>query len=192
MRNLTLTVHFCDISQPFVSATKYENISNTNTVRSFKFIIKVGYDFYISLTFDLNCQSDASKFNTKYCHPGAICVLVLFWALCTLIGRAMSGLRLFRLLSQLSHKYVTPLQPKFGPLSLTCSFRSHLSFYKKDCGSLKASWTNRRRSSSRRPASRETGPNRLFPELLRRGRGIAPQIDTGPEDGFDSATAPGG
>jgi hypothetical protein len=27
MRNLTLTVHFCDISQPFVSATKYKNTS---------------------------------------------------------------------------------------------------------------------------------------------------------------------
>jgi hypothetical protein len=25
MRNLTLTIHFCDISQFFVSATKYEN-----------------------------------------------------------------------------------------------------------------------------------------------------------------------
>jgi hypothetical protein len=28
MRNLTLTIHFCDISQSFVSATKYENTSN--------------------------------------------------------------------------------------------------------------------------------------------------------------------
>jgi hypothetical protein len=27
MRNLTLTIHFCDISQSFVSATKYENTS---------------------------------------------------------------------------------------------------------------------------------------------------------------------
>jgi hypothetical protein len=25
MRNLTLTIQFCDISQSFVSATKYEN-----------------------------------------------------------------------------------------------------------------------------------------------------------------------
>jgi hypothetical protein len=29
MRNLTLTIHFCDISQSFVSATKYENASNS-------------------------------------------------------------------------------------------------------------------------------------------------------------------
>jgi hypothetical protein len=28
MTNLTLTIHFCDISQSFVSATKYENTSN--------------------------------------------------------------------------------------------------------------------------------------------------------------------
>jgi hypothetical protein len=27
MTNLTLTIHFCDISQSFVSATKYENTS---------------------------------------------------------------------------------------------------------------------------------------------------------------------
>jgi hypothetical protein len=27
MRNLTLTIHFCDICQSFVSATKYENTS---------------------------------------------------------------------------------------------------------------------------------------------------------------------
>jgi hypothetical protein len=27
MRNLTLTIQICDISQSFVSATKYENIS---------------------------------------------------------------------------------------------------------------------------------------------------------------------
>jgi hypothetical protein len=31
---------------------------------------------------------------------------------------------------------------------------------------------------------------RVFPESLRRGRGIGPQIDTGPEDGFDSSTSP--
>jgi hypothetical protein len=31
MRNLTLTIHFCDISQSFVSATKYENISSIFT-----------------------------------------------------------------------------------------------------------------------------------------------------------------
>jgi hypothetical protein len=29
MRNLTLTIHFCDISQSFVSATKYENCTST-------------------------------------------------------------------------------------------------------------------------------------------------------------------
>jgi hypothetical protein len=28
MRNLTLTIHFCDISQSFVSATKYANTSS--------------------------------------------------------------------------------------------------------------------------------------------------------------------
>jgi hypothetical protein len=32
MRNLTLTIHFCDISQSFVSATKYENTSNTQAL----------------------------------------------------------------------------------------------------------------------------------------------------------------
>jgi hypothetical protein len=36
MTNLTLTIHFCDISQSFVSATKYENSSirllNSRTV----------------------------------------------------------------------------------------------------------------------------------------------------------------
>jgi hypothetical protein len=31
MTNLTLTIHFCDISQSFVSATKYENTSITLT-----------------------------------------------------------------------------------------------------------------------------------------------------------------
>jgi hypothetical protein len=31
MRNLTLTIQFCDISQSFVSATKYENTSKTRT-----------------------------------------------------------------------------------------------------------------------------------------------------------------
>jgi hypothetical protein len=31
MTNLTLTIHFCDISQSFVSATKYENTSITVT-----------------------------------------------------------------------------------------------------------------------------------------------------------------
>jgi hypothetical protein len=30
MRNLTLTIHFCGISQSFVSATKYENTSIKN------------------------------------------------------------------------------------------------------------------------------------------------------------------
>jgi hypothetical protein len=34
MRNLTLTIHFCDISQSFVSATKYENTSNNDRQRS--------------------------------------------------------------------------------------------------------------------------------------------------------------
>jgi hypothetical protein len=32
MRNLTLTIHFCDISQSFVSATKYENTSITESL----------------------------------------------------------------------------------------------------------------------------------------------------------------
>jgi hypothetical protein len=31
MRNLTLTIHFCDISQSFVSATKYENTSKVHS-----------------------------------------------------------------------------------------------------------------------------------------------------------------
>jgi hypothetical protein len=31
MKNLTQTIHFCDISQSFVSATKYEN---TSTLKS--------------------------------------------------------------------------------------------------------------------------------------------------------------
>jgi hypothetical protein len=30
MRNLTLTIQFCDISESFVSATKYENTSNSS------------------------------------------------------------------------------------------------------------------------------------------------------------------
>jgi hypothetical protein len=32
MRNLTLTIHFCDISQSFVSATKYENTSTRESL----------------------------------------------------------------------------------------------------------------------------------------------------------------
>jgi hypothetical protein len=48
MRNLTLTIHFCDISQSFVSATKYENISirllNSRTV-SVKFFIFLEYTY---------------------------------------------------------------------------------------------------------------------------------------------------
>jgi hypothetical protein len=34
MKNLTLTIHFCDISQSFVSATKYENTSSTQLMYS--------------------------------------------------------------------------------------------------------------------------------------------------------------
>jgi hypothetical protein len=46
----------------------YKFIKSRYTVRSFKFIIiRAGYDFKIilatPLTLDLNCQSDASKFN---------------------------------------------------------------------------------------------------------------------------------
>jgi hypothetical protein len=33
MRNLTLTIHFCDISQSFVSVTKYENTSTKLNVK---------------------------------------------------------------------------------------------------------------------------------------------------------------
>jgi hypothetical protein len=36
MTNLTLTIHFCDISQSFVSATKYENTSTLFCKDSFK------------------------------------------------------------------------------------------------------------------------------------------------------------
>jgi hypothetical protein len=32
MRNLTLTIQFCDISQSFVSATKYENTSTYSEI----------------------------------------------------------------------------------------------------------------------------------------------------------------
>jgi hypothetical protein len=44
MRNLTLTIQFCDISQSFVSATKYENTStsfwsdNSMTTAANKFV----------------------------------------------------------------------------------------------------------------------------------------------------------
>jgi hypothetical protein len=38
MRNLTLTIHFCDISQSFVSATKYENTSSIIVLFSLNFL----------------------------------------------------------------------------------------------------------------------------------------------------------
>jgi hypothetical protein len=55
-------------------------------------------------------------------------------------------------------------------LDVFVSFTPLLSLYKKDCDYVKASWTKIRCSSSRQPASREGGPNRLFPESLRPGR----------------------
>jgi hypothetical protein len=62
---------------------------------------------------------------------------------------------------------------------------------KKDCGSVKASWAERRCSSSRH-ALPETGPHRhiLQPPAWKRHR--SPHLDTGPEDGFDSSTSPEG
>jgi hypothetical protein len=66
------------------------------------------------------------------------------------------------------------------------SFTPLLSLYKKDFSFVKASWTKKTMLFF------ETGPTRLFPESFRRGKRIGPQIDTGPDDGFDSSTAPEG
>jgi hypothetical protein len=57
-------------------------------------------------------------------------------------------------------------------LNVFVSFTPLLFLYKKDCDSVKASWTKRRCSSSKRRASLETGPNRFIPELHRRGSDI--------------------
>jgi hypothetical protein len=91
--------------------------------------------------------------------------------------------------SQLSDKLVPPTF--VHALNVFVSFTPLLSLYKTDCSSVNASWTKRRCSSSRQRPSRG-GTNRLIPMSLWRGRHIGPQIDTGPEDGFDSSTAPGG
>jgi hypothetical protein len=61
------------------------------------------------------------------------------------------------------------------------SFTPLLYLYKKDCSSVKASWTKKRRGSF------EIRPNRLIPE---HGSDIGPPIDTGLEDGFDRSRRP--
>ncbi|KAJ3618667.1 hypothetical protein MTP99_006638 [Tenebrio molitor] len=69
---------------------------------------------------------------------------------------------------------VTPAEsrPTFvHALNVFVSFSPLPSLYKKDCGSVKANWAKRRCSSSRRPAFRETRPNRLLPESLQRADG---------------------
>jgi hypothetical protein len=99
------------------------------------------------------------------------CAPVLFGVLCPFIGRAMCGLGFCRACSQFSYKEVTPAEIRslitcVQALNLIISFTPLCSLYKEG-GSVKASWTKRRSSSSRRPASGEAGPNRLFPESLR-------------------------
>jgi hypothetical protein len=70
-------------------------------------------------------------------------------------------------------------------LDVFVSFTPLLSLYKKDCDYVKPSWTKIRCSSSRQPASREGGPNRLFPESLRPGRSFnrskGPVVTNGPK-----------
>jgi hypothetical protein len=46
------------------------------------------------------------------------------------------------------------------------SFTPLLPLCKKDCGSVKVSWTKKQCSSPRQSACREAGPNRLFSESL--------------------------
>jgi hypothetical protein len=65
MRNLTLTIHFCDISQSFVSATKYEN---TSTVECKKKVDKFSaawssLRFWLAADYDciLGCLAECKK-----------------------------------------------------------------------------------------------------------------------------------
>jgi hypothetical protein len=52
MRNLTLTIHFCDISQSFVSATKYENTSRTGSNVSDFLMYSLVFNCILTLTID--------------------------------------------------------------------------------------------------------------------------------------------
>jgi hypothetical protein len=50
MTNLTLTIHFCDISQSFVSATKYENTSMLEMLPRLKTTPPHQISSYLTLT----------------------------------------------------------------------------------------------------------------------------------------------
>jgi hypothetical protein len=67
------------------------------------FIFKINKKKTPSCKFYLNKNNNkvASGFITQV-DTGQRCVTVLFWILCPLIGRPMSGLRLCRVWSQLS------------------------------------------------------------------------------------------
>jgi hypothetical protein len=63
MRNLTLTIHFCDISQSFVSATKYENTSICHCIFRLYLVYR---DFFILLNIAiLHCMFSEIK-NAAY------------------------------------------------------------------------------------------------------------------------------
>jgi hypothetical protein len=69
------------------------------------------------------------------------------------------------------------------------SFTPLLSLYKKDCGSLKASWAKKTMLFFEPTCNERWDPTGSFQS---HARGIAPQIDTSPEDEFDISTAPEG
>jgi hypothetical protein len=74
------------------------------------------------------------------------------------------------------------------------SFTSFLSLYKKKCGSVKASWTKRRwmlffETTSISREGTQPALSRVTPAWKTH---LGPQIDTDPEDGFNSSTAPEG
>jgi hypothetical protein len=74
MRNLTLTKHFCDISQSFVSATKYENTSKKEYfiyLFIYLYVDKVRCDQLKNkssrrVTYGNPCYSIGSKANSIY------------------------------------------------------------------------------------------------------------------------------
>jgi hypothetical protein len=74
MRNLTLTIHFCDISQSFVSATKYENTSIyliISTIKWCKSSQTVGHHFkFLSLRKPFMLGKNGIKvFDHIFPHP---------------------------------------------------------------------------------------------------------------------------
>jgi hypothetical protein len=120
---------------------------------------------------------------------GDRCVPVLIGLLCPLTGQAMCGLGSRCVWSPPNARRNS--RTFVHALNVFVSFTLFLSLYKKHYDSVKASWTKRLLLFFETTCIwKKSVGSRLFPESHRRGRGIGLQIETGPEDGFDSLTAP--